>query len=301
MTSVIATPTYSLGTWTANTVDSNGVRWGVSTCTGWHDGPPVRLNGVVGGGYTTLSIPRYDGSYRSRSYRDVRTIVLSGWAEAPNKYLAEQAWDAFLALFQGGTQAQLTVVDDYNTRTSTVELGDTPKVAPWATPYGFDWSLTLTAVDPRKYSVTVASAFTALAASSGGLSWPLDWTGGSSGGLVWGTTVSTGKLTLNNTGTADTWASFTLSGQLTSPVITNLLTGQQLAYNQTIASGSSLLISTSPYARSVTTSTGADQRANLVSAQWFSVPAGGSVTVQLTSSSMSDTGQLSAICYPAYW
>lgn len=299
MTIVLATPTYALGSWIANTKDSSGVTWGVETITGWHDGPPVRLNGVVGGGYSTLSIPRYDGSYRSRSYRDVRTIVIQGWAEGPNKFVAEQAWDTFLGLFEGGGQTQLVVTDDYTTRTAFVELGDQPKADPWQSPYGFDWSLTLLAVDPRKYSLSPVSASTALASTSGGLSWPLDWSTG--GGLNWGSSTSTGDLTLNNAGTAETWPMFTLNGPLTNPVITNTLTGQQLAYSGSIASGSSLIISTSPYSRYVQTGTGADQRANLTSAQWFPVPKQGSITAQLTSSNVGDTGFLSAIAYPAYW
>lgn len=301
MTTVIATPTYALGTWVANTIDSNGVSWGVEkpTQTGWHDGAPLRLNGAVGGVSTPLNIPRYDGSYRSRSYRDSKTIILTGWAQAPNKHVAEQAWDQFLGLFEGGGQVQLIVTDDYTTRTMLVELSDIPHVSPWETANGFDWSLTLLAIDPRKYGLFPVSASTTKASTSSGLSWPLDWSTG--GGLNWGTSTSTGRLSLSNAGTAETWPTFTLTGPLTNPVLTNTLTGQQLAYNQTIASGSSLIISTSPYARTVATGTGADQRANLTTAQWFPVPANGSVSVQLGSSSVGDTGYVSAIAYPAYW
>lgn len=295
MATTIATPTYALGGITFNTVDNNGVSWGVQPSPGWFDGPDVRLN--------QTPIARYDGLYRATSFRQGRTITLTGWCRAPTKALAVAARDAFNGLFASGGQLVLTVTDDTQTRTATVELAGPPKSTPAGTGSEFDWQLVLSAADPRKYDVNQQSANTPLPSAASGLDWStgggLDWSTG--GGLNWGTATSNGTLTITNSGLADSWPVFTLVGFLSSPVITNQATGQALSYTGLLKTGDQLVITTSPYARSVLLNGSTDRRPSLVTAQWASVAAGSSATFALSSSSGADTGSVTATLYPAWW
>ena len=291
MATTLATPVWTIGSWSGNVTDSAGCRWGVAMSAGWYDGPGVRLN------HTPL--PRYDGAYRSQSYRAERTITLTGWCEAPNKLAAESARNQFLGLLAGGGQTTLTVTDDYSTQTATVELGADPKVRPDG-PFSFDWQLVLSAADPRRYGASVSAA-TGLPSSSGGLDWAtgggLDWSTG--GGLNWGSSTSTGQLVMSNVGTADTWVAYTLTGPLTNPALTVPSTGQQLAYTGVLGSTDTLVISTDPLSRSVVLNGVTDRRSYLTSASWWSLPPGATTVVALSASS--GTGSVAASWRPAYW
>jgi len=89
MTTVVATPSWQVSTQQFNVDDNNGVRWGISSTTGWYDGAPVRLR--------TTPRSQADGDYRSRSRFGGRTIQLNGWVKAPTGALAEAARWALLA------------------------------------------------------------------------------------------------------------------------------------------------------------------------------------------------------------
>lgn len=297
------TPTWSIGGLQFNCTDANGVAWlvgfpsgagaGAAPTSGWFDIPTMRL--------FDTPLPRHSGEYRSNSFKSGRPIIINGYVEASTKALREAARDQLLGLaFQGGT-LQLTVTDDYSTRWAMVELQDLKTSA--ANPTSFDFQLSLLALDPRKYSTTAVSSATTVPTSTGGLDYStgggLDYTGGATGGLVYGTPGASGVFSLSNTGTADSWPVWTLTGPLTNPTIINNNTGQQIAYSGSIASGSTLVITTSPMGRSVLLN-GNDVRSNLTYAQWFSVAAGGTVSITLGAGS-TDTGLLTGTVYPAWW
>jgi hypothetical protein len=206
-----------------------------------------------------------------------------------------------LALFAGGGQQTLTIDDGIGAKQATVELSSDPKVAPFTDATGFDWQLQMTAIDPVYYDTLIQSASTTLPTPGAvGLDWVtgggLDWATG--GGLNWGSSVSNGTLSIGNSGNADTWPTFTFTGPLTIPMLTNNSTGQQLAYSGTLAAGESLVITTSPFGRSVLLA-GADRFTLMTSAAWFPIPPTSSVTVAFAASAGS--GSLSASWRSASW
>jgi hypothetical protein len=286
---------WTIGSWAANVLDAAGVQWVVSATQGWYEGPGVRLN--------QSPIARYDGGYRTPSYRAVRVVTLTGWAEAPSKAVAEQARIAFLGMFSGGGQATLTCIDDYTVRTAAVELGDAPKASPVSQASSFDWQLVLSAVDPRMYDPNALTAFSVAPLTTGGLDWStgggLDWSTG--GGLNWGTVVSNGTITLTNPGTAEAWPAFTLTGPLSFPVLA-ASNGSILAYTGSIiAAGDTVVIDTSPYHRTVLLNGTTDRRPHLETAEWFAIVPQQPVTVSLSTSNSADTGSVSSVLNPAYW
>jgi hypothetical protein len=121
---------------------------------------------------------------------------------------------------------------------------------------------------------------------------------GTGTGLDWGSSISNGTLSLGNTGNADAWPVFTFVGPLTMPMVTNNATGQALAYSGTLAAGDSVVVTTSPFGRSVLLS-GADRFTLMTSASWFPIPPGSTVTVAFAASAGS--GSLSASWRSASW
>lgn len=302
MSSPIATPTYAIGSLTFNVTDVNGVTWVVAATQGWFDGPPMRLN--------QTPLPYYDGAFRAPSYRSPRAITLQGWCRAPSKQAAQSARDSFLGLFATGVQLQLTVADDSQTRTATVELADVPKATPAGTGSEFDWQLVLSAVDPRKYGAPVSATTGLPAVAQTGLVWGtppgsgagLTWgtPPGSGAGLVWGNLASNGLVTVSNAGTADAWPVFTITGPVTAPSITDSA-GNLLAWSgPALLSTDTLVITSSPFGPRSVLLDGGDNRASLTTAQWAPIPAGTSKTFQFQGTS-SGSPSLTVSVSPAYW
>lgn len=275
-------PVYAVGAWSANVDDDFGCRWVVSPGQNVNDGPGVKTH--------ITDKPFGVGSFRAKSYRAGRSIIMTGWCKAPDRVTREAARARFLSLFPAGDQATLSVADGISTRLITVELADIPKATVWPSGNGFDWQLPLYAADPRYLDALVnpASA-SAGGASTDGLDWTgagaggLDWTGGGTGGLDWGTSASGGVLTMTNAGSATAYPLFTITGPINAPIISDPGNGRTLAYSGLVDVGQTLVIDTSPFTRKVQLN-GIDRMGLMTSAQWISIPAGGTVTVSFAGS-----------------
>ncbi|MEC3974733.1 phage distal tail protein [Amycolatopsis sp. H20-H5] len=124
----------------------------------------------------------------------------------------------------------------------------------------------------------------------------LDWLAGTPGGLDWGTSGSGGPIVMDNPGSAITWPTFTFTGPLVNPSVTDPATGNTVAYNGTVAAGQTLVIDCSPFTRSVKLN-GIDRSGALSSAQWISIPAGGTTVAQFAGTGV---GTLTATWQYAY-
>lgn len=293
MTVAISSPVYALGSWSAGDIgvtDANGTTWGVRPgTTGIFDGPDVRLN--------QSPFPNADGAQRSRNFRIPRQMTLTGWARGVTVAGTEASRRAFVALLIGGGQDTLSITYlDGLTLTALVERGGQPKVTP-ASAGEFDWQLSLSAVDPSLYG-PMSTPSTGLPSGSGGLTWPLDWTGGGAGGLNWGTVSSSGLLQLTNNGYADAWPIFTITGPVTNPTIVNSATDQRLVFTDTLTASDTVILRSNPVNRAVLKN-GAPYRVNLTTAQWFPVPGQSTRTVQFQGAS-AGAPQLSASLSDAY-
>lgn len=302
----ISSPTYAIGAWAAGDVglvDGYGTAWGVRPggTSGVFDGPDVRLN--------HSPFPNADGAQRSRNFRPPKTMTISGWAKGKTLAGIEASRRAYVGLLSGGGQSALTITFlDGLVVTAFVELAAIPKATP-ANNLEFDWQLTVSAVDPYMYGVPVVYN-TALPGAASGIDWTgggaggIDWTGGGLGGVVWGTTTSTGLITLVNNGFEEAWPTFTITAPtdgatLVNPAAVDTGRGNQLLYTDTLNLGDTVVFNTSPINRSVLKN-GVPYRVNLTVAQWFSVPAQSSVTVQFQGTSASTTAQLIGSLPSAY-
>lgn len=123
----------------------------------------------------------------------------------------------------------------------------------------------------------------------------LDWQDPT--GLDWGIPGTNGVMALTNSGTAPAWPVFTISAganSLVNPVITEQSSGRQLRYTGTLAPGDTLVIDTSPFARTVLLGGVADRRPFLTKAEWFPIPGNGSTAAVFTADVFSATALLTA-------
>lgn len=277
MTVALSSPLYVLGAWSAGdtgVTDTNGTTWGVRPgTTGIFDGPDVRLN--------QSPFANADGAQRSRNFRIPRQMTLSGWARGSTIAGTEASRRAFVNLLAGGGQDTLSITYlDGLTLTALVERGAQPKATP-ASAGEFDWQLTLSAVDPSLYGPAVGQS-TGLPSGSGGLDWStgggLDWTGSGTGGLNWGVVTSLGLITLTNNGQIKTWPTFTIVGPVTNPTIVGP-NGRVLLFTDTLSASDTVVLRSNPINRAVTKNN-VPFRPNLTVAQWWSLAAQSSVTVQ---------------------
>jgi Siphovirus-type tail component, C-terminal domain len=181
----------------------------------------------------------------------------------------------------------------YQTRQAQVRRSSDVKTEPMS-PTSFRWSIILVAPDPRRYSNAATSLSAGLPqVGSGGLVFPLVFP------LTFGSGTSGGQLLLTNNGTMATWPSWDILGPVTGPVITNLDTGQRLAFDPafTVAAGQHLLIN--PDAKTVFLG-GVSRRASLFIAEWFDVPPG-SVNVRFSSASGADPAALLTATWRDAW
>lgn len=292
MTTALLDTTWSIGRITFNGMDATGTEWWVETDDGWFNAPGEVLSQEVW--------PSYDGVFDAPSYRDKRLITLSGTVLAPDRYTCDQALRTLAAVGMSRALVPLTVAEPQRTYTVGVRRAQAPTVTR-VTANAAEWQLFLVAPDPRRYWAQPNTATALVPSVASGLDWStgggLNW----SPGLDWGTATSTGTATVANPGTAESWPIFTLTGPLLYPVITNPDTGQVIAFNGTLGVADTLVITTSPYGRTVILNGSTDRRSWLTSAQWFSASPEGMLTVALSTSSSADTGQLAVSVYPADW
>lgn len=276
---------WDLGDWVGNAVDDDGVLWKVTGDEGWATSAPARND--------RSPRARRDGSFRGRSFRDERVIVLEGKGEAPSKAARFVAEDRLAGLFDSGQVRTLTVTEPHLVRTCEVELDGPGAVTRAVTPTIFEWRLQVAADDPLRYGPE-QGAPTGLPTSGGGLTYPLEYP------LDYGDLGVSGQVTLTNPGSAPAPIRFDLVGAFPQGFEISAA-GRRLLYTDPVAAGQLLTLDGSD--GSVLLEGTADRSSALVVAQWPVVPARGSVTLQLVSlgGAYDPAASMTAYFRPAWW
>ena len=275
-------------------VDSQGTTWYLTKLEGWSDGPPPRNSLVQRTGE--------HGSFDGPAYLDTRAITIEGVAVCQDRVSTWRARDILASICGDPTLGLATLVvtqTGYLARRALVRRTTDIKTAPLSL-VSFKWSIILVAPDPRRYDNNQQSVAVGLPqVGSGGLVFPLVFP------LTFGSGTSGGQMVLTNAGTMATWPSWDVLGPTTGPVITNLDTGQRLAFDPTfdVAAGQHLLIN--PDAKTVFMD-GVSRRDRLFIAEWFDLPgsvttAPGTVNVRFSSASGTDPAALLTATWRDAW
>lgn len=246
-------------------IDANGAVWTIERegVSGWWDAPSPRLS--------LSTRPGEHGAFDGPAFLESRVVSLKGACHATDRASSRRARDIVASVCGDPSLGllTLTVTNSGNpTRQAAVRRSAETKTQYRGGGITFDWSIILTAPDPRRYAAALSTQFTGLpTAGAGGLVFPLVFP------LVFGTGTSGGELSLVNGGTIAMWPVWTIRGPVTGPAITSLTSGQALVFDPTfvVPAGQDLIIDTD--AKTVLLQ-GVNVRNRLFTASWFRLTPG---------------------------
>lgn len=273
---------------------------------GWDSGRPARPR--------LTERPNGDGSYRAPNYRGSKVIELKGWARARSRAARELLMNELSSVCSDpATLYPLTKTTRAHTLTAYVELTDEPKITPLPDGLTVTYNIQVVSPDGRRYSTLLKSAQAQLAQTSvQGTAWNgpgpsttgVQWNGPgpATTGTVYQASSGTGSvIALDNAGTAPTPILFTVSapstGTLPGPTITNISTGETMAFTPTMVVGDVLTINTGT---GLALFNGVPLRGAFSRFEPFEVPKSSTIAVQFSAGGPADTATLLAQWSDAY-
>lgn len=215
--------------------DSDGVEWICTKLEGWAGSPKMRT--------ARTDKPFGQGAYRSRSYKDVRIIGVEAAVAAPDTAtirIVEQQLGAWCS--DGGRLYEFTVTDPpLPPLTAFVELDDAILIAP-KTETSIVLSAQFAAPDPRKWAADWLDRTTGLPTQ--GLD-GVDYTDGvdfTAPGVDYGVGNTPAVAQLANYGTAAVGPFLAITGPISSPRVTDLVSGWSLVYTGVLGPGDVLTV-----------------------------------------------------------
>lgn len=244
-----------------------GTDYRILSLEGWEEDPPSR--------YDKQPRARAHGAHPSPVWADERIVTVEGWCWSTTER------DRLLARLRRATglsvpgEQPLAIAAAGRTLTAGAQLiRAVPSLLRGQWGVGrFGWLLQWRCPDPLRYGTPVTLS-TGLPTSGGGLTYPLTYP------LNYGQLGDTGQLILDNPGTADAPILFAVTGALPEGYEISAA-GDRLRYPVPVPAGQVLELDTAT--GTVLVEGTASRRGNLTDADWLTIPAGGSLTVQFTS------------------
>ena len=267
-----------LGSVALGRVDAAGVAWHLQEMEGW-DGSEVRAE------YQAREFDH--GSWASPVYLSERPITLAGKIVAPDITALDGAMEA-LRTAAALTATTLTVYEAIP-KQCTVRRSGKPLIRPISDRVA-EYSLLVTAADPRRYATSLQSDTTGLPATTGGLAVP------ATPPLTLSATTVSGTIDAPNAGTIETRPTFIIAGPVTQPqILVQQPDGsvQSLIYSQNLVAGEELVIDCD--AKTVILDGTASRRRYLsVPLGWPYIPASDEAVIQFQSTAYDAAAMLTA-------
>lgn len=268
--------------------------FGVRSLLGWDELPDSRQD--------SPERPQAHGRFDTPVWADERVVTLAGQIVSQDRDALLRELSGVMGWPSGGGSAEtLTVTRAGRTLTASARLRAfrTPTDLDWSVgkvPFAIEWRC----ADPLRYgpAATVETGFPVLA---GGLEFPLFTDGtNDTGYLEFGAQSSTGRVVVTNEGTADSTQQFTVTGPVPPFQIVAVESGRRLVFSRPVAAGDVLVIDS---ATGVVVLNGGDvdYSGYLTTAEWVSVPPGGSQTFAFLPLEGTGTGTLTVTWRPAFW
>lgn len=150
--------------------------------------------------------------------------------------------------------------------------------------------------DPVRYGDETTAVAT-LPSAGGGLEYPV---GSPSGALYYGANGNLGRVSVSNSGTADTWPTFTVTGALDAGFLIQCLdTGDAIRYDRVVPAGTTVTVDSRSGA--VLVDGVSDASTYITRDEFFAIPAGGSCEVQFSSLGASSGSPTMTVGYRSGW
>jgi hypothetical protein len=218
---------------------TDGLELRLTDWSGWDDGPDVRANPV--------DVPGGDGAYDDDPLFAGRTVIVKGVALADTVTAMQAARAAFRKILarEGYRRGAVTVqVGDDPAEKCSVRLGGATqfKLTQWNRA---EWSLSLYAAIPNRLAAEEQTGSTQPYVPSAGLAFP--WTFP----LSFGGLGTAGQIVAVNGGDIAAGVKLDIADACLNPQIVLVETGQRIAFQTELGTGSGLTIDTDTAKRSV--------------------------------------------------
>lgn len=265
-----------LGDVSLNQLDDDGTWWVGENLDGW-DGSDVK---------SQLSGREADhGSWQGPSYLTERVLTLTGSIAAASPAALEDAVEQLLAA-DSLTDTTLTVWETVPKQVTCRRSGK-PLVQRQG-PIDADFSLLMTAGDPRRYAVGLQSGITMLASTTGGLTLPIALP------VTFNAVTVAGQVDAFNSGRFETRPRIIIDGPVSQPsVLAQQPDGSVLpmTYSQDLGAGDRLVIDVA--AKSVVLNAAVSRRRFLsLPLGWPGIPPQSVVSFRFTAAAYNATAQL---------
>lgn len=212
--------------------DDNGCEWHTTfqDVTGLFDGVASTLR--------TESKVMTDGWYGNLPRLQGRTITIEGHIIGRCTESCVTSWNAFKSVLDTGGMLLTARLGDIGRQVRVWQSASAPLIK-WDGVNILRFSLGLTSLNPYLYGLEEVSGVSGLPSSSGGMQFPyrFEEAGVSLSSWMWSENVVSGKVTLDNVGTAPSPVMIRIDGPVVNPQVSHVGSGHVMAFNMSLGSG----------------------------------------------------------------
>lgn len=213
-------------------VDDNGCEWHTTfqDVSGLFDGVASTLR--------TESKVMTDGWYGNLPRLQGRTITIEGHIIGRCTESCVTSWNAFKSVLDTGGMLLTARLGDIGRQVRVWQSASAPLIK-WDGVNILRFSLGLTSLNPYLYGLEEVSGVSGLPNSSGGMQFPyrFEEAGVSLSSWMWSENVVSGKVVLDNVGTAPSPVMIRIDGPVVNPQVSHVGSGHVMAFNMSLGSG----------------------------------------------------------------
>lgn len=213
-------------------VDSYGCEWHVT----FQD-----VSGLFDGVASTLQTEHKamtDGWYGNLPRLQGRTITIEGHIIGRCTESCITSWNAFKSVLDTGGMMLIARLGDISRQVRVWQSGSAPLIK-WEGVNMLRFSVGLTSLSPYLFGLDSVSGVSWLPSSSGGMTFPYHFeeSGGSLSSWMWSEKAVSGKVSLDNVGTAPSPVMIRIDGPVIDPQVLHVGSGHVMAFAMSLGSG----------------------------------------------------------------
>lgn len=213
-------------------VDSYGCEWHVT----FQD-----VSGLFDGVASTLKTSEKvmtDGWYGNLPRLQGRTITIEGHIIGRCTESCITSWNAFKSVLDTGGMTLIARLGDISRQVLVWQSGSAPLIK-WDGVNMLRFSVGLTSLSPYLYGLDPVSGVSRLPSSSGGMQFPyrFEETGVSLSSWMWSENILSGRVMLDNIGTARSPVMIRIDGPVIDPQVLHVGSGHVIAFAMSLGSG----------------------------------------------------------------
>lgn len=210
-------------------LDDNGCEWHTTfqDVSGLFDGVASTLR--------TENKAMTDGWYGNLPRLQGRTITIEGHIIGRCTESCINAWNAFKSVLDTGGMLLTARLGDIGRQVRVWQSASAPLIK-WEGVNILRFSVGLTSLSPYLYGLDPVSDSTGLPSSSGGMQFPYHFeeAGGSLSSWMWSENVESGKVALDNVGTAPSPVMVRIDGPVANPQVLHVGSGHVMAFDMSL-------------------------------------------------------------------